>query len=147
MSLVYRVFAGGPDNKPEQKPADQVWKKFDTLQIVSGIASDKTNFPIIKDDSNEALKLFKLIRGRRALSIFAGIGNDGVDINLFHGLEYLKLYHRKFPILIEVGNESDASTLISFTMWDVMMRNSIYNDEGYMFNFDVKGHFELEVYS
>jgi hypothetical protein len=47
--------------------------------------------------------------------VVAGMGNDGVDINLIHGFDYLRINREKFAVMIELGKEDDATRLYAMT--------------------------------
>ncbi len=146
MGLMYRVSVGGPDTKPDEKPADQVWRGFVTTQIAPHFVRANDDMPELGDEKS-VLKLFSQIRGHRVFGVFAGIGNEGVDLPLYHGLDWMRVNRKKFPVKIELVADNSDKKFYGFTVWDVVIRNMLNINEGYVLNFDVKGHLlEQETY-
>ena len=102
LSLFYKVFCGIPATKPETKPLDRKWIVFNTADVLPRhvFAEKDFNAPDLKDDKNVGLKVLFAIRVHRKFSTYADKQNYGVNLNLFHGLNWYLHDHTKFPVLI-----------------------------------------------
>lgn len=153
--LAFWVSVGGPDNKPGQAVADQVWKSFSSTNVMAGHYLRDQDVPTF-DDLKPVLDIFKRIHGRKQFSVWASTNTseDGVDVLLIHGLELIQKRKMLVPVKFEVYQPTDdpkdkdkePPTIATATLWKCApYGRPFYDEDGYMLNFDHKGSFELEV--
>jgi hypothetical protein len=143
MDLYCAVFIGDIATKDERDPLKQTWIMFRSVNVSLGHMS----YPDPIEHKEEALKVLSLIRGRREISVACVFDNPGVDVWLLRWVNNLYVRHVKVNMIIELRDADDHDkTLAAATMFDIMVRNQIYVEDGYTYIFYVKGKIDYKEY-
>jgi len=148
MTYVYKVFFAAKNVTHRPLPPDLEWKMILTLDIAPGNASKRPNYTTLGDDLKVAYKILHEIRAHRAFMLWAGIGNEGVDLWFIHATQGRRDVGMVFPVIIEVAkDESHGSTILGMTIWNTSTGITIVEDKGWTINYHAKGPIDFQEYS
>jgi hypothetical protein len=105
------------------------------------------SYPDPIEHKEEALKVLSRIRGRREISVACVFDNPGVDVWLLRWVNNIYVRQVKVNMIIELRDAADHDkTLAAATMFDILVRNQIYVEDGYTYIFYVKGRIDYKEY-
>ena len=146
MEYVYKLFFGTPDVTERPIPTAP-WKLVVTKDLFPGNAAATPKFTHLENDPNVGNKILREIRVHRAFLLWAGIGNEGVDVNFLHGTQRLRDLKRPFPVIIELAKqESQRTTILGLTIWNTSVGTTLWEQGGWAINYKAKGPMDWEEY-